>query len=317
MGGVLVIAETRRGELRDASLEAIAAAREIKDAAGGRLAVLISAPDPTAFLDAVSLEDVDEVLLASTASEHFDPQVMQATVGTAIDECAPSVVLAGHTIDALGYASAVAAEKRLGFASDVVALWWEDGPVTTRDAYGGKLQAELVFPGKGCTVLTLRAGSWPPAIGAGSPTTRTLRLPEPDGSTVHLRFCEAPSGDVDITAADVLVAAGRGIGERENLELVVRLAERLGATLAVSRPLVDAGWAPAARQVGQSGKSVKPRLYLALGISGAVQHLAGIQGAQTVVAVNSDPHAPIFNVADYGVCADLFEVVEALGEQLG
>lgn len=317
MGGVLVIAETRRGELREVSLEAVAAGRELKDAAGGALAVLVPTADPQAFVDSLSLEDVDEVLLAPIAIEHFDPQVTQAVVETAIDDWAPTLVLAGHTIDALGYASAVAAAKGLGFASDVVSLRWEDGPVAKRDAYGGKLQAELTFPSKECSFLTLRAGAWEPASGAGARSARTLELPEFNAATVHVGFREAPTGDIDITAAEMLVAAGRGIGERENLEVIERLAERLGATLAVSRPLVDAGWAPAARQVGQSGKSVKPQVYLALGISGAVQHLAGIQGAQTVVAVNSDPQAPIFNVAHYGVCADLFEVVQAMEEQLG
>src|SRR5262249_6127077 len=128
----------------------------------------------------------------------------------------------------------------------------------------------------------------------------------------HLRFVEVPQADVDITSADFLLSIGRGIGDKENIGRFVRLAERMGATLSVSRPIVDAGWMPSARQVGQSGKTVKPKVYLALGISGAVQHLAGMKGSGTIIAVNTDPEAAIFGVAHYGAVADLFKVVDEL-----
>jgi electron transfer flavoprotein alpha subunit len=131
----------------------------------------------------------------------------------------------------------------------------------------------------------------------------------------HAGFREAPTGDVDITKADFLLSIGRGVADRENIPRFEELAERLGATLSVSRPIVDAGWMPSARQVGQSGKTVKPRLYLAFGISGAVQHLAGMRTAETIIAVNTDPEAPIFGVAHYGAVADMFELADALEAQ--
>ena len=136
-------------------------------------------------------------------------------------------------------------------------------------------------------------------------------------ATEHVEFREAAVGDVDITKADFLLSIGRGIEDRDNIPQFEELAEKLGATLSVSRPLVDAGWMSNARQVGQSGKTVKPKVYLALGISGAVQHLAGMQKADTIIAVNSDPEAPIFGVAHYGVVGDLFEVAEALESHFG
>ena len=133
----------------------------------------------------------------------------------------------------------------------------------------------------------------------------------------HVEFREVPAGDVDITKADFLLSIGRGVEGKDNIERFEELAARLGATLSVSRPIVDAGWMPASRQVGQSGKTVKPRIYLALGISGAVQHLAGMRTAETIIAVNTDPEAPIFGVAHYGAVADMFELADALDAALG
>jgi electron transfer flavoprotein alpha subunit len=136
-------------------------------------------------------------------------------------------------------------------------------------------------------------------------------------ATEHLEFREAESSDVDITKAPFLMSIGRGVEDQDNIPRFEELAERLGATLSVSRPLVDAGWMPSARQVGQSGKTVKPRLYLAMGISGAVQHLAGMRTAETIIAVNTDPEAPIFGVAHYGAVTDMFELADELEQQFG
>jgi electron transfer flavoprotein alpha subunit len=164
----------------------------------------------------------------------------------------------------------------------------------------------------------LRSGGYEPAQAGGSPATRTVELAL-DGvaKTEHLGFQEAESSDVDITKAEFLLSIGRGVEDKDNIPRFEELAEKLGATLSSSRPLVDAGWMPSARQVGQSGKTVKPRLYLALGISGAVQHLAGMRTAETIIAVNTDPEAPIFGVATYGVVADMFELADELEQQFG
>jgi electron transfer flavoprotein alpha subunit len=190
---------------------------------------------------------------------------------------------------------------------------WDGGPIATRSAYGGKLVAELEFPDRDRTLLMLRAGAYDPAeTGGAAPATRAVDVAFEAPPTEHVEFREAATGDVDITKADFLVSIGRGIDDKDNIPQFEDLAEKLGATLSVSRPLVDAGWMSNARQVGQSGKTVQPKVYLALGISGAVQHLAGMQKADTIIAVNTDPEAPIFGVAHYGAVADLFDVAEAL-----
>jgi electron transfer flavoprotein alpha subunit len=318
MSGILVLAETRRGELRDVSLELIGAARTVKDAAGGRLVVAVVAADPAAYADALALDGVDEVLTVNSPAPHFEAHVTQRALEALIEQERPSLVLVGHTIDSLGFAPAVAVRAGLGFASDVTALGWEDGPTASRGAYADKLVAELDFPGHETALLMVRAGAFEPAEGTGAAATRAVALDLGDAvATEHVEFREAAVGDVDITKAEFLLSIGRGIEDRDNIPQFEELAEKLGATLSVSRPLVDAGWMSNARQVGQSGKTVKPKVYLALGISGAVQHLAGMQKADTIIAVNSDPEAPIFSVAHFGVVGDLFEVAEALESHFG
>jgi electron transfer flavoprotein alpha subunit len=319
MGGILVLAEARRGELREVSFELIGAALQLKGDAGNRLTVALIDADAVGHAAALATDGVDEVLTASTPSAQFEAHVAGRVLEALIEQEAPALVIAAHSIDALGFAPAVAAVNALGFASDVTALAWDGGPVATRGAYGDKLVAEYDFPGKACTLLLLRAGTFAPASpGSGSAPARPVEVELSDvAQTEHLGYREVEEGDVDITKAEFLLSIGRGVEEKDNVARFEELAERFGATLSVSRPLVDAGWMPGARQVGQSGKTVKPRVYLALGISGAVQHLAGMRTAETIIAVNTDPEAPIFGVAHYGAVLDMFELADALEQALG
>jgi electron transfer flavoprotein alpha subunit len=314
VSGVLVVAETRQGALRDVSLELIGAAREIKDQAGGRLTVAVIGAGAEQHAGALGADGVDEVLVVETPSEHFEPHVHAAAVDALIDEEDPDLILVGHTIDSLGFGPALAARRGLGFASDVTRIAWDGGPVAVRGGYGGKVDVELDFPGKERVLLMLRAGAFQPAEGSGTAQSRTVEV-QAEPQTEHLGFRDVETGDVDITQAEFLLSVGRGIEDKDDLEQFEELAEKMGATLSVSRPLVDAGWVSNARQVGQSGKTVKPKVYLALGISGAVQHLAGMQTAETIIAVNTDPEAPIFTVAHYGVVADMFDVADELAGQ--
>ena len=319
MSGVLVVAESRRGELREVSLELVSAAREVKDGAAGRLAVAVIGGDAERFAGDLACEGVNEVLTVSAPTGQFEAHVWQRALEALIESEQPALVLLGHTIDSIGFAPAVAARLGLGFASDVTSVSWSDGPRARRGAYGDKLAAELEFPGKACTVLTVRPGIFPVAeAGGGSAPARAVSI-DLDGAarTEHVEYLDVAAGDVDITKAEFLLSIGRGVEDKDNIPRFEELAEKFGATLSVSRPLVDAGWMPSARQVGQSGKTVKPRVYLALGISGAVQHLAGMRTADTIIAVNTDPEAPIFGVAHYGAVADLFEVADELEQALG
>ncbi len=316
MSGVVVVAEVRRGELRPVTLELIGAARALSEQGAGPVTVALIA-GAQAHIEQVALAGVQAVLVVSTPQEHFEAHVTQTAAQALVDQLRPAVVLTGHTIDSLGFAPALAARGGLGFASNVTGVQWgEQGLLAERGAYGEKLIAELDFPGKDTVVLLLRPGAFAPAEGAGDARVERAQL-ELAGvaRTEHLELREPPAGDIDITKADFLLSIGRGVEDEDQIAGLEALAASMGATLSASRPLVDAGWISSARQVGQSGRTVTPKVYLALGISGAVQHLAGMSKAQTIIAVNSDPEAPIFGVAQYGAVADLFEVAAELERQ--
>ncbi|MGH3034592.1 MAG: electron transfer flavoprotein subunit alpha/FixB family protein [Gaiellaceae bacterium] len=306
---ILVVAEHLQGELRPVTLELVSAAQEL----GGPVAVAVLARDPPALADSVNVAGVDEIVQVAVEPEEFENDVYQTALEALIAERKPDVVLLGFTVNSIGYGPAVAAKLGLGFASDVFSLRDDGGAlVAERAFYGAKVHAEVEFPGHETVLLMLRPTVWPPAAGSGSASVIDFSPPAATSRARHREFVEVEAGDVDITTADFLLSVGRGIGEKDNLPQFEELAERMGATLSVSRPIVDAGWMPNARQVGQSGKTVQPKIYLALGISGAVQHLAGMKTSGTIIAVNSDPEAAIFNVAHYGAVADLFEVAEEL-----
>jgi len=310
VSGVLVIAEHRQGALRDVTAELVGAAAAL---GAGPVAVAVIADAPGAFAEACSFAGVDELVEVAAAGPHFDADVWRAAVEALVRERAPDLVLAAHSVDGMSFAPAVAAVLGRGLATDVAALERAgDGFAATRAPYGGKVAMAVQLPA-GSLVL-LRPATFPAAVAGGSPQRTTVAAPAVASRLAHRGFVEQPSTEVDIAGADVIVSIGRGIGDHDNVELFERVAERLGATLASSRPLVDAGWMPHARQVGQSGATVKPSVYVAFGISGAVQHLAGMKAARTIIAVNTDPQAPIFGVAHYGSTEDALDVAEAIAD---
>ena len=309
MSGILVVAEHLQGRLRDVTRELVTAAAEL----GGAVTVAVIARDPAPLAEAANLAGVDEIVTVRVDSEEFEADSSEAALEALLAARQPEVVLLGFTVNGMGFGPAVAAKLGTGFASDVFGVARDgDSIIATRAFYGSKVQAELEFPSGSTVVLLLRPTAWQPAEGPGQATVSELEVSPGPRRARHLEFVEAPPSDVDITTSDFLLSIGRGIGERENIERFAELAEKMGATLSVSRPIVDAGWMPSARQVGQSGKTVKPKVYLAFGISGAVQHLAGMKTSGTIIAVNSDPEAAIFDVAHYGAVLDLFSVADEL-----
>ena len=195
----------------------------------------------------------------------------------------------------------------------------DDELVAVREAYSNKVNQELTFTGKRVVTMTLRSATFDAPVGRGRAeiSVFTPTFSSTSGRTIHVGYEEVPETGKDISKAEILLSVGRGIGDEENLTRLECLADKLGATLACSRPVVDAGWLPKGCQVGQSGKIASNcKVYVALGISGAVQHLAGMKHVETVIAINKDPSAAIFNVAKFGVVSDLFEIVEALEQQL-
>jgi electron transfer flavoprotein alpha subunit len=306
---VLIIAEHIGGQVRDVTLELVSAAREL----GGPVTVAVIAADPSGLADQVNREGVDEIVTVAAGDAEFENDVYQAAVEALVQDRRPRVTLMGFTVNSMGYGPALAAKLGLGFATDVFSVRDAGGALVAQRAfYGGKVYAELEFPRHDSVLLLLRPATWQPAEGQGSAQITSFAIAVQGSRARHRSFEEAPVTDIDITTADFLLSIGRGIGEKDNIPQFEELAEKLGATLSVSRPIVDAGWMPSARQVGQSGKTVKPKLYLAFGISGAVQHLAGMKTSGTIIAINTDPEASIFNVAHYGATCDLFDVAEEL-----
>ncbi len=313
MSDVLAVAEHRRGELRDVSYEVITAGRELADAIGGDLHLAVIAGDVDRFAEDLNRDGVDAIH-AVTNGEEFDHNVYQAAIETLLARTGANAVVTPNSVNGLDYAPAVAESHDLPLVTDAIGFVYDDGLTVTREMYGSKVETTVDVAGDRFA-LTLREGEWPAAEGIGDAPIEPVDVDLPESGARVTGFEEVAGGDVDIADADVLVSVGRGIEDEENLELVEDLAEALGATLSASRPIVDNGWLPKNRQVGQSGKVVTPDVYLAVGISGAVQHVAGMKGSETIVAINTDPNAPIFDIADYGIVGDLFDVVPALIDQ--
>jgi electron transfer flavoprotein alpha subunit len=314
---VLVVAEHRRGELRDETFDALTAGRDLADATDGELHVAVISGAVEEFADKLNRDGVDTVHTVDYGEE-FNHDVYVQTVEQLYDAVGPTYVLTPNSVNALDYAPALAQRLDVPLVTDAVNFDVDDGLTVVRELYGGKVEGDIDVAGDRA-VVTVRGGEWPAAEGAGDATIEPFDadIDETAVRSTVTGFQEVGAGDVDITDADVLVSVGRGIEEEDNLDIIHDLADALGATVSASRPIVDNGWLPKDRQVGQSGKVVTPDVYIAIGISGAVQHVAGMKGAETIVAINDDPSAPIFDIADYGIVDDLFEVVPALAEEFG
>jgi electron transfer flavoprotein alpha subunit len=316
MTDVLAIADHRRGELRDISFELVTAGRELANETGGDLHVAIISGNTEHFAEQLRLEGVDTVHTVDHGEE-FNHDVYAQVVTQLFDAVEPQFLLMPNSVNGLDYAPAVANRLDLAYVSDVVDVGVDGSTLTaTREMYSGKVETTTAVEAEQVAV-SIRGAEWPTTGDTGDGAVEAFEA-DVDDSAVRSTvtgFEEVAGGDVDISEADVLVSIGRGIEEEENLDLVRDLADALDATLSSSRPIVDAGWLPKNRQVGQSGKVVTPDVYIAIGISGAVQHVAGMKGSDSIVAINTDPNAPIYDIADYGIVDDLFDVVPALIEE--
>jgi electron transfer flavoprotein alpha subunit len=235
-----------------------------------------------------------------------------------IRQAEPSIVLLPHTYRVRDFAPKLATRFEQSLISDCTGFRVdENGPVFVRQLFQGKLNADVRPQGKGPWFVSIQAGAYRAEEASGNPAPVEQFVPSIDSSAVRTRpgepFREAERA-VDLTSAEIIVSVGRGIREKDNIGIVEELAKALGAEMAASRPICDNGWLPMERQVGSSGQTVSPKVYIAVGISGAIQHLVGMKGSKTIVAINKDADAPIFEVADYGIAGDLFEVVPALTE---
>jgi len=315
----LVIAEQRDGKLNRASWETIAAAQQ----AGGPVKVAVIGAGIDAVAAEVAAAAVDEVIavedeaLGAYTADGF-VQALAALIG----QESPALVFLPHTYQTRDFAPALAVRLGRALVTDVTAMRTQDGAVVyTRPMFQGKLSADLVAEGPAPHLVTFQIGAYrADAARKGSgPAALRRSSPSLDASSIRQKpeapFKEAKQA-VDLSQAERIVAVGRGIKGQEHLKIAEQLAQAMGAEIAASRPICDAGWLPMDRQIGSSGQTVAPKLYVALGISGAIQHLVGMKGSRTIVAINKDAEAPIFEVADYGIVGDLFEVVPAMIAEL-
>ena len=313
----LVVAEQKDGVLNRASWEAIAAAQSM----GGPITIVVagSKADTEAVAKDLATADVAEVitlehdLLTAYTADGFTQAMCDL-----VKQVEPTHLVFAHTYQTRDYAPRIAARLDCAIATDVIAI--KDGPVYVRQMFQGKVNADVVLDGPAPHVVTLQIGSFrADAVKKGGGATVKTVAANLDASKIR-QTAEAPFREakqaVDLTQAERIVSVGRGIKAPEHIELARALAAAIHAELSASRPICDAGWLPMERQVGSSGQTVSPKMYLALGISGAIQHVVGMKGSKTIVAINKDPEAPIFEIADYGIAGDLFEIVPAIINEL-
>jgi electron transfer flavoprotein alpha subunit len=316
MGCIWVLVEHRRGEVRDITFEMLGKARALADAAKAELQAVVLASDAAPLVEKVRKHAPAVIAVEDPQLAQYNAPAYHAVLTGLLAEHKPVLLLIAHSAYGMECAPRLSAALKWPLASDCIDIQAHEGGFeAVRKMYSDKVNARIGFRGAASVIASVRPGSFPAAVepaydgqvrSVASPLTTEIQARR------FVEFVEAAAGTVDITQADILVSVGRGIGDSENIPLAEALAEAMGATLSCSRPVVDKKWLPKDRQVGTSGKTVKPKVYVALGISGAFQHAAGMKNSGTIIAVNKDPKAPIFDIADYGIVDDLFKIMPVL-----
>ena len=320
---ILTIMEQQQGKLNRMSWEALAAAQQIGGQLSKPVEALVLGQGIRSIAEEVAGKRLACVrLIEDPLLEEYTPDAYCQALSEAIAAQKPYLVIMPHTYQVRDFAPKLATMLGRSLVSDCISYRVDNNElVFTRQLFQGKMNADISFGCEPPCFVSVQAGCFradqlavataPAPIEAFTPKIEAIKV-----RTKPLERFKEAKGAVDLTQAEIIVAVGRGIKDQENLPLVQKLAEALGAELGGSRPICDNGWLPMERQVGSSGQTVAPKLYLAVGISGAIQHLVGMKGSRTIVAINKDPHAPIFEVADYGIVGNLFDVVPALTEEV-
>jgi electron transfer flavoprotein alpha subunit len=318
---ILIVLEENNGQIHRMGLESIAAGQRLSDEMGLTAGALVLGGNADGLADQASKYQLGEVLKVNDALlESYSADGYSEAVKQIIDQENPTYVLFGHTYQVRDYVPRLSAKMNKPFLVDNISIRVENGqPIFTKQMFNAKLSADVEANGSGPFLVSFQSAAFSmDAAAAGSASIResTVQL-----DTAKIRTKSEPpfqeeAGGVDLTSADIIVSIGRGIGKEENIPLAVELSKALGGELAASRPVVDSGWLPSAHQIGSSGQSVSPKLYLALGISGAIQHVVGMKGSKNIVSINKDPDAPIFEISDYGVVGDILEIIPKLTEAI-
>jgi len=321
MAKILVLAEHRQGQMRDITYEMLTKAKVLAEKTGAELTAVLLGKNVRDYTKTLA-EYARNVLLVEDAKlENFNSEAYQKVLSNLIKEHKPLLTMMGHTSYGIELAPSLAATLNLPLATDCIDLTYENGTlIVTRQMFGGKVNVKATACKSESYLVTIRQA----AFTAQKPATpiggQIIEVPSPLTEEIttkrFIQYVLPPPGGVDITAAEKLVGVGRGIKDAANMPIMEELAKTLGAVLACSRPIVDKGWLPTDRQVGSSGKTVKPKLYIALGISGAFQHVLGMKSSDLIIAVNKDPKAPIFSFADFGIIEDLFKIVPPLKNKI-
>ena len=323
MDTILVIVEQREGKLNRVSWETIAAGQAIAAQTGWTLEAAVVGAGVSAIASDVAAKKLAKVYdIESPRLEPYTPDAFVHALKEFLGKHPAKLVLMPHTYQVRDFVPSLATALQTTAISDVISVKYESGKLLfTRQMFQGKFVADVSFAGSGPCFVTFQNGSFRAdkvEAGTGAAPVETVQVEIPD-SVVRNKpqevFKEAKQA-VDLTQAEIIVSVGRGIKEQKNIELAKQLADALGGELAASRPICDNGWLPMDRQVGSSGQTVAPKLYLALGISGAIQHIVGMKGARSIVAINKDSEAPIFEIADYAVVGNLFDIVPPLIEEV-
>ena len=314
---IFLLVEHLRGQVADISYVMAAAARQLVDGMGGRVVAILLGHDSKALIQDLG---VDLVLYVDHESlAEFSSDAYHAVLSQILKENMPRLILCGDTSIGADVAGALSISLEIPLVSGCRSFMISDGkPRYISQIYGGKIMAEGELPGP-VGIVTMIPGGYKPDLGKTrqSPVLTLVSFPGLEGMRVRFKsYIEPELTDVDISKEPILIAVGRGIQREDNLELAQELAEACGGVLCASRPVVDQGWLPTGRMVGKSGKTVKPALYLALGISGAPEHVEGISDSELIVAVNTDPNAPIFDLAQYGAETDLLDLLPILTEKI-
>jgi electron transfer flavoprotein alpha subunit len=315
---VWVVLQHREGQLPRISREAAAAAQKLAASLGGKAeAVLLGSGVGLAAADVAKLDLAAVHVADHEALRAYTPGATIGVLAPAIRAAAPAFIVFPHTYQTVDFMARLAQSVGAGLLPEVTGFESGDGGlVWTRPIMGGKLQSKVRVKGEGTVLVSVQSGAFPAdgVVRGGEAEVRPLDVDaavlQPDREI--LGYEEVGGDTVDLTKAEVIVAAGRGVGGADKMGPVQDLARALGAEIGASRPVIDNGWLPRDRQIGSSGQTVAPKLYIAAGISGAIQHLVGMKGSSVIVAINKDPGAPIFTVADYGIVGDLHEVLPAL-----
>jgi len=320
MKEIFVLTEHRQQQIRDITFEMLTKGMELAGKTNTELTAVLLGKDVKSHAKTLSEHAKRVLLVEDPRLENFNSEAYQRVLSNLIGERKPSLTLIGHTSFGVDLAPSLAVSLDAPLATDCIDLELENETLTvTRQMYGGKVNVKAVLRKAESYIATIRQATFP--VKKEAPMNgEIVEVPSPLSEEItkkrFIEYVPPPPGGVDITAAEILVGVGRGIKDVSNLPIVEELTTTLGGTLACSRPIVDKGWLPNDRQVGSSGKTVKPKLYIALGISGAFQHVLGMKNSDLVIAVNKDPKAPIFGAADYGVVEDLFKIVPPLKTKL-